>query len=156
MIAIVIPAYNEEKNIEWIVRECKKYGSVIVVDDNSRDKTPELAKHAGASVIRHPVNRGLGAALRSGFEKAIEMNSDIVITIDADGQHNPKDIPRFVETLNNGYDFVLGRRDLRKYPLRKKFLSRKKYPPRRKKLQSGIMKPWPRRTLVGNRLARWR
>jgi glycosyltransferase involved in cell wall biosynthesis len=121
MIAIVIPAFNEEKTISWVVEEAKRYGRVIVVDDCSSDDTAMLAKKAGALVIRHSHNQGLGSSLRSGFRQALKMNADIIITIDADGQHSPRDIPRFITTLNDGYDFVLGRRDLRKYPLRKKF-----------------------------------
>ena len=121
MIAIVIPAFNEEKTVSWVVKRAKRYGRVVVVDDCSRDDTAALAKKAGALVIRHSHNQGLGSALRSGFRQALKMNADIIITIDADGQHNPRDIPRFISALNAGYDFVLGNRDLRKYPLRKKF-----------------------------------
>jgi len=121
MIAIVIPAYNEEKNIEWIVNESKKYGKVIVVDDSSKDQTSELAKKAGALVIKHEKNGGLGTSLRSGFEKALEMRADIIVTIDADGQHDPEEIPKLIDAVYYGYDFVLGERDLSKYPFKKKF-----------------------------------
>lgn len=120
MIAIVIPAYNEEKTVASVVRGAKKYGKVIVVDDASKDSTVAEAKKAGALVVRHEVNRGLGAALRSGFKKAVQMKADIVITIDADGQHNPAEIRKFVSLVQNGYDFVLGTRDLSSYPLVKK------------------------------------
>ncbi len=121
MIAIVIPAFNEEKTVSWVVERAKRYGRVVVVDDCSRDDTAMLAKKAGALVIKHAHNQGLGSSLRSGFKKALEMKADIIITLDGDGQHNPGDIPRFISALSNGYDFVLGNRDLRKYPLRKKF-----------------------------------
>ena len=121
MIVAVMPAYNEEKTVFWAVKETKKYvDKIIVIDDHSSDDTYNLAKKAGAIVIRHSKNLGLGSSLRTGFKRALEMNADIVITIDADGQHEPKDIVKFIKTINSGYDFVLGRRNLRKYPLTKK------------------------------------
>ncbi|MCX6815927.1 MAG: glycosyltransferase family 2 protein [Candidatus Aenigmarchaeota archaeon] len=118
--AIVIPAYNEEKTISAVVKKAKKFGSVIVVNDASRDKTAVFARTAGAFVINHKVNRGLGGSLRTGFDAAIKKGFDIVITLDADGQHNPEDIPKFIEKIDNNYDFVLGKRDLSKYPFVKK------------------------------------
>jgi len=121
MITAVIPAYNEEKTITWIVEEAKKYvDKVIVIDDASTDDTRKLARKAGAILIVHNQNQGLGTSLRDGFKKALEIGSDIIITLDADGQHDPNDIPKFIEKINEGYDFVLGERDLRKYPLIKK------------------------------------
>ncbi|HJZ12759.1 MAG TPA: glycosyltransferase family 2 protein, partial [Acidobacteriota bacterium] len=118
---IVIPAYNEEKTVGRVVREAKKYGKVVVVDDASHDKTAQEAKKAGATVISHKVNRGLGGALQTGFNAALKMGADIVVTIDADGQHKPEEIQQFIDRINRGYDFVLGARDLRKYPFVKKF-----------------------------------
>ena len=120
MIVIIIPAYNEEKTIGKVVVNAKKHGKVLVVDDASLDRTPEMAKKAGATVIRRKVNGGLGSALRTGFEKALQMKSNIIITIDADGQHEPEEIPEFLKKINEGYDFVLGSRDLSKYPFVKK------------------------------------
>lgn len=121
MIAAVMPAYNEARTVTWAVTETKKYvDKVILVDDCSSDDTAMLARKAGAMVIKHSANRGLGASLRTGFAKALEMNADIIITIDADGQHEPKDIPRFVEKIRQGYGFVLGERNLSKYPFIKK------------------------------------
>lgn len=122
MIAAVMPAYNEAKTITWAVTETKKYSDkVIVVDDCSSDNTAALAKQAGAVVIRHGANLGLGASLRTGFAKALEINADAIITIDADGQHDPHDIPKFLEKINKGCGFVLGERNLSKYPFVKKF-----------------------------------
>ena len=124
MILAVMPAYNEEKTVAGVVRQTKRYaGKVIVVNDASADRTAEIAKRAGTTVISHKVNRGLGGALRTGFEAALKITrlTDIVITIDADDQHRPEDIPRFVKKINEGYDFVLGARNLQKYPLRKRF-----------------------------------
>ncbi len=121
MIVAVIPAYNEEKTITWVVEETKKYvDKIIVIDDCSKDDTYKLARKAGAIVIRHPVNRGLGVSLRDGFRKALRMKADIVITLDGDGQHNPHEIPKFLSSIK-GCDFVLGERDLSKYPFIKKF-----------------------------------
>lgn len=121
MIVAVIPAYNEEKTIGWVVEETKKHVSrVIVVDDCSSDDTQKLAKKAGAIVIRHSVNKGLGSSLRDGFRAALKTRADVVITLDGDGQHNPHEIPKFVKALKNN-DFVLGERDLSKYPFVKKF-----------------------------------
>ena len=120
-IVIIVPAYNEEKTVASVVTKAKEYGKVLVVDDCSRDRTAEIAKRAGATVIRHKVNRGLGGALRTGFSEAIAMGADVIITIDADGQHKPEEIKNFVDLINHGYDFVLGARDLRAYPFVKKF-----------------------------------
>lgn len=120
-VAIVIPAYNEEKTVASVVKAAKKYGDVIVVDDCSGDRTFQEAKKAGAFVIRHETNGGLGKSLRTGFTKALKMQGDVVITLDADGQHDPDDIPNFLEKMENGYDFVIGRRDLSKYPFVKRF-----------------------------------
>ncbi len=117
---IIIPAYNEEKTIGGIVRRAKAYGTVIVVDDASRDKTAYTAKKAGCTVIKHETNRGLGASLRTGFEAALKQNFDVVVTIDADGQHNPDEIEKLVKKIGEGYDFVLGSRDLLNYPFIKK------------------------------------
>jgi len=121
MIVIIVPAYNEEKTISWVVEESRRFGKVIVIDDCSNDDTAVLAKKAGALVIRHSYNQGLGSSLRTGFRKALMMKADIIITIDGDGQHDPREISRFISAISNGYDFVLGERDLRRYPLTKKF-----------------------------------
>lgn len=125
MIIAVIPAYNEERTISYVIEKTKKYvDRVVLVDDCSGDDTLLVAKRAGATTIHHNENVGLGSSLRDGFAKALEIsknNNDIIITLDADGQHDPNDIPKFVEKIRDGYEFVLGKRDLRKYPLRKKF-----------------------------------
>jgi len=118
-IAIIMPAYNEEKSIGSAITEAKKYGDVMVVDDASRDNTNNIASKL-TKVIRHEKNRGLGAALRTGFNYAISRKYEIIVTIDADGQHKPEEIPKFVRKIEQGYDFVLGKRDMRKYPMIKK------------------------------------
>jgi glycosyltransferase involved in cell wall biosynthesis len=124
MLIVVMPAYNEEKTVGDVVRQTKKYADkVVVVNDASSDKTAEIAKRSGAQVISHDKNRGLGGALRTGFVEALEAAkpNDIIITLDSDGQHRPEDIPKFVAKINEGNDFVLGARDIKKYPLRKRF-----------------------------------
>jgi glycosyltransferase involved in cell wall biosynthesis len=118
---VIIPAYNEEKTVGSIVKIAKKYADeVVVINDGSKDKTEEMAKKAGAKIIEHEKNKGLGKSLRDGFEYALENDFDIIITLDADGQHDPKEIPKFIKAINEGYDFVLGERDLSQYPLIKK------------------------------------
>jgi len=120
-VIAVIPAYNEEKTIFEAVKRAKKQVNVVlVVDDGSSDKTSELAKRAGAVVLKNPENHGCGYSKRLGIKEAIKMGADIIVTLDADLQHRPEDIPRFVEKIEEGYDFVLGRRDIKKYPLIKK------------------------------------
>jgi len=121
MIAVIIPAYNEEKTVAGIVRQAKKYADkVVVVDDASKDKTANNARLAGAEVIRHARNAGLGSAIRTGLKYALRAKADIAITLDADGQHDPEDIPKFLKKISEGYDFVLGERSLHAYPFRKK------------------------------------
>lgn len=112
-VAIVIPALNESATIEALVRSVKKYGMPIVVDDGSKDGTGVLAREAGAYVISHKVNKGYDAALNSGFIKASEIASELIITIDADGQHNPELIEKFINQIDAGAELVVGVRDVR-------------------------------------------
>ena len=109
-IAAILPAYNEDISIGSIVISTLKYvDNVFVIDDGSTDNTSEIAKLAGAEVISHPFNIGKGAALKTGFEAAKLF--DIIITIDSDGQHNPKDIPKLVTPIINGEaDLINGSR----------------------------------------------
>ena len=107
-----IPAYNEEKSIHEVVKDSFQFvDKVIVCDDGSNDKTAEEAKKAGASVITHKKNSGKGSALRSLFDYAKEIEFDVLITIDGDGQFFPKEIPKLITPItNNGYDVVIGNR----------------------------------------------
>ena len=107
-IAIVIPALNESATIAAIVTAAKEYGIPIVVDDGSTDATAELAKQSGAVVVSHSINRGYDGALNSGFLKASEIGCELVITVDADGQHNPLLIQKFVDAIDAGADVVVG------------------------------------------------
>ena len=111
-VVACIPAYNEEKTIARVVLEAQRYvDKVVVCDDGSADLTGEIAERLGADLIRHERNMGKGAALRDLFEAAKKYNPDIIVTLDADGQHDPKDIPRLLEPLERGEaDFVIGSR----------------------------------------------
>jgi glycosyltransferase involved in cell wall biosynthesis len=110
-IAAIIPALNEAKTIGNVVKEVSVFAIPIVVDDGSSDQTILIAKSCGADVVCHQKNEGYEAALVTGFKRAHEIGVSFVITIDADGQHDPKKIPEFYgELLNNGFDVVIGAR----------------------------------------------
>jgi glycosyltransferase involved in cell wall biosynthesis len=106
-LAIIIPAFNEEASIGQVVAQAVAFGTVIVVDDASTDKTPSVAKEHGAVVVSHSFNRGYDRALDSGFAKAASLGCRYAVTLDADGQHDPTWIKRFAEHLVD-YDLVLG------------------------------------------------
>ena len=113
-VVVCIPAYNEAMNIGNVVRAAKAHANeVIVCDDGSSDFTDEKAVEAGATVIRHPVNRGYGGAIKTLFNAAKESGADIMITLDSDGQHNPQQIPAVIDPIiKEGYDVVIGSRFL--------------------------------------------
>ena len=115
-ITIGIPAYNEEKNIASIITKLKKItDSIIVCDDGSSDMTSDISKNLGAIVITHKKNMGYGVAINSIFQKAKELNIDLLVTFDADGQHRVEDIEKVVEPIkNNIADLVIGSRFLDK------------------------------------------
>lgn len=108
----VIPCLNEEKFITDIVKKALKYvDMVVVVDDGSTDRTSEKASDAGAHIIRHEKSRGVGAATRSGIQWAIGQNTDIIITLDGDSQHNPDEIPGLLSAaMQNNTGIVIGSR----------------------------------------------
>jgi len=107
-VAIVIPAFNEEATISNVVKSVKKYGLVIVVDDGSSDRTKNMAEEIGAVVVSHSQNKGYDGALNSGFAKAAELGCSAIISFDADGQHSPNAIERYIHELQSGVDLVLG------------------------------------------------
>ena len=115
-ITIGIPAYNEEKNIASIITKLKKItDSIIVCDDGSSDMTSDISKNLGAIVITHKKNMGYGVAINSIFQKAKELNIDLLVTFDADGQHRVEDIEKVIEPIkNNTADLVIGSRFLDK------------------------------------------
>lgn len=112
-VAIVIPAYNESATIASVVNAAKEHGDVIVVDDYSSDATASIASNAGATVVSHSTNKGYDGALNSGFIEAARLKYDFIITLDADGQHNPTLIKKFVNLLIKDTPLVLGVRDSR-------------------------------------------
>lgn len=107
-VGIIIPALNESATIVSIVESAKIYGGPIVVDDGSTDNTAELAIQAGAVIVSHEKNRGYDAALNTGFQKAAELGAEIIITVDADGQHDPSLIQKFIDAIDAGTDIVVG------------------------------------------------
>jgi len=118
-IIAVMPAYNEERNIADVIKKTKNYvDEVIVVDDGSVDDTIKEAKNADL-VLEHMINMGKGLALKTGIEAAIKRRGNIIITIDSDNQHNPKDIPKMVDIIKNeDIDIVIGSRSFnRNMPL---------------------------------------
>ena len=113
-IIIGIPAYNEEKNIASLLIKLKKISeNIIVCNDGSNDLTGKIAKELGATVIEHERNLGYGSAIKSIFLKAREINADVLVTFDADGQHRIEDINAILEPIkNNAADIVIGSRFL--------------------------------------------
>lgn len=112
-VAIVIPAYNEAATIFDIVSSTSSYGQPIVVNDSSMDTTAQRAEQAGAIVVTHKSNMGYDGALNTGFAEAYSRGFDTIITLDADGQHDPSLLIRFIQEIENGADLVLGVRNRR-------------------------------------------
>ncbi|MBR9705864.1 glycosyltransferase family 2 protein [Candidatus Pacearchaeota archaeon] len=111
---VVVPAYNEQKNISKIIEGIKKYcKNIIIVDDGSKDDTFKIAEKSNAIVLKHIVNLGKGAALKTGCNYALKQGAKIIIVLDADAQHNPNDIPKFVENIKKA-PIVFGYRKLNK------------------------------------------
>lgn len=108
----VIPAFNEAERIVKVVQGALRHvDTVIIIDDGSTDETAQRARDAGALVVSHPMNCGPGAATMTGIEAARSMQADIAVTLDADGQHNPDDIPKLLKPiLDNRADVVIGTR----------------------------------------------
>ena len=111
-VVVGIPAFNEEKTIAKVVLKAQKYADkVLVCDDGSTDMTGEIAERLGAEVIRHERNLGYGAALRSLFRRARELNADVFVTLDGDDQHNPAEIPHIIRPVIEGEaDIAIGSR----------------------------------------------
>jgi glycosyltransferase involved in cell wall biosynthesis len=113
-VFIVVPAYNEASVVHGVVRDLRsEYPNVVVVDDGSYDATGDEAHRAGATVLRHMINRGQGAALQTGIDYAVQRGAAIVVTFDADGQHRVEDVDRLIEALEkSGADIAVGSRFL--------------------------------------------
>ncbi|HUP22786.1 MAG TPA: glycosyltransferase family 2 protein [Thermoanaerobaculia bacterium] len=111
LVAALIPAFQAEPWIAGVVERTRaQLATVLVVDDGSLDATGQRAALAGAEVRRHSMNSGKGAALRTGFRELLERGVDAVVTLDADGQHVPEQIPRLLGAWRSGADLVLGSR----------------------------------------------
>lgn len=116
-ILALIPAYNEVERIASVIEATRVQLPVLVVDDGSTDDTARVAEDAGATALRQVPNQGKGAALRAGFRWALEHGYDAVIMLDADGQHDPAEIPLFMESYRErGADLVIGQRDFSQMP----------------------------------------
>jgi glycosyltransferase involved in cell wall biosynthesis len=113
-ITIGIPAYNEEKNIGKIINDLKrKYDSIIVCDDGSTDSTGKILKETGIIVVKHEKNLGYGASINSIFKKSQDIQSDVLVTFDADGQHQIEDLDKIIKPiLEEKSDIVIGSRFL--------------------------------------------
>ena len=108
-IIVGIPCFNEERTIGSVVLAARKYAPVLVVDDGSTDNSTELATLAGATVVTHVHNKGYGAAVCTLFKEARVRDADVLIVLDGDGQHDPQDIPRFIQAAASA-DLVIGSR----------------------------------------------
>lgn len=113
-ILAIIPAYCEERFIGQVVRQVLEYvKTALVIDDGSTDDTATEAEAAGAEVIRHPTNLGKGAALKTGLRYAISIQADFFLFLDGDGQHDPAEIPAFIDAINrSNAGLVIGNRML--------------------------------------------
>ncbi|MEK9173732.1 MAG: glycosyltransferase family 2 protein [Patescibacteria group bacterium] len=111
---IVLPAYNEAKILKSVVEEIQSagYRNIIVVDDGSQDNTHAVTKDIpGIVALKHKINRGKGAATKTGIEAAKHLGASIIVTMDSDGQHNPSDIEKLIHSLEDGRcDVALGTR----------------------------------------------
>ena len=116
-IIVTIPAFNEEKSIGNVIKKIREvmnrgrhnYG-ILVVDDGSTDKTADIAKKMGAVVYSHPKNYGLAETFISEIKKCLELNADVIVHMDADGQYLPEEMPKLLKEIKNGNDLVLGSR----------------------------------------------
>lgn len=116
-ILALIPAYNEAERVSGVVAAAKSYLAVLVVDDGSTDDTAARAEAAGATVLRQKPNQGKGVALRTGFRWALDNGHDAVITLDADAQHDPAEIPKFLDLYAvHQPDLIIGERRFTQMP----------------------------------------
>jgi glycosyltransferase involved in cell wall biosynthesis len=117
-ILALIPAYNEAEAVGAVVTQSLEHLPVLVVDDGSSDQTGARAEAAGASLLTQDPNQGKGAALRAGFTWALSNGYDAVVTLDADGQHDPAEIPEFLTALElHDSDLIIGSRNFDQMPL---------------------------------------
>lgn len=112
-----LPVYNEASHIPGVLKEVRRYSDrILVINDGSRDATADtLASISGIDVVTHPQNLGYGAALRSAFDFALKSDAEVLVTIDCDGQHEPRLIPALVKALTDDVDIVSGSRYLKEH-----------------------------------------
>jgi glycosyltransferase involved in cell wall biosynthesis len=116
-ILALVPAWNEAARIRPVLEAVSQHLPMLVVDDGSVDDTPAVAQEAGATVVCHARNQGKGVALQSGFKWAMDRGYDAVLTLDADGQHDPADIPAFLAAYQaDRWDLIVGKRDFSQMP----------------------------------------
>ena len=116
-ILALIPAYNESERISAVVSSAREHLPVLVIDDGSADDTAARAEKAGATVLRQHPNQGKGAALRAGFRYALENDCQAALTLDADGQHDPAEMPKFIHAYaGNKAGLIIGQRDFSQMP----------------------------------------
>ena len=121
-ILTLIPAYNESGRVGAVIDSTRTYLPVLVVDDGSTDGTAARAEEHDATVLRQQPNQGKGAALRAGFFWALDEGYEAVITLDADGQHDPAEIPKFLHIYSQcSADLIIGARDFSQIPLVRRF-----------------------------------
>ncbi|MCS5611311.1 MAG: glycosyltransferase family 2 protein [Candidatus Poribacteria bacterium] len=107
-VCLLLPAYNEAKTIDRIIREASEFvHDILVIDDGSIDQTAQIAEKAGGKVITHRTNLGKGVALRTGFDYISQKDYDLIATMDSDGQHQPSDLPRFIDHFKNNQSDIL-------------------------------------------------
>jgi len=118
VIVALVPAHDEAPRVGAVVSAAREHLPVIVVDDGSADDTAAVARDAGATVIEQRPNQGKGAALRTGFRRALDDGAEAILTLDADGQHDPAEIPGFLAAwaADPRPDLVIGRRNFRSMP----------------------------------------
>ena len=117
-VLALIPAYNEARRVGEVVAGARRHLPVLVVDDGSSDETASIAARSGATVLAQWPNQGKGAALKAGFRRAIAEGYSAVVTLDADRQHDPAEIPAFLQAYQERHaDLVVGQRDFSRIPL---------------------------------------
>lgn len=120
-IIALIPGYNEAERIRAVIDAARAFLPVVVVDDGSKDDTAAISEAAGATVLRQIPNQGKGAALKRGFRHAMENGADAVLMLDADGQHDPAEIPKFLHMVTtNNSDLIIGYRNFSEMPFKRK------------------------------------
>ncbi len=127
-VLIILPAFNEGKVISSVISDIRKegYENILVVDDCSSDNTFNVSSSCGVNVVKHPINRGAGAATATGIEYAKRAGFERIVLMDSDGQHSPKDIKKLLVELDN-FDVVIGSRmvgDLKSMPVQRKLANK--------------------------------